>query len=95
MDDQKIENLLNLSMEATEEEREKSLNLDAGYDEQTGRWEVIIRYNGELGAIMEESWDVVELSGGYAIVTLPQADIERLSRIPQIEYIEKPKRLFF
>ena len=54
MDDQKIENLLNLSMEATEEEREKSLDLDAGYDEQTGRWEVIIRYNGELGAIMEE-----------------------------------------
>ena len=32
MDDQKIENQLNLALEATEEERKKSLVLETGYD---------------------------------------------------------------
>ena len=31
MADQKIENLLNLALSASEEEREKSLELDVGY----------------------------------------------------------------
>ena len=32
MEDQKLENLLNLALDATEEEREKSVSLDVGYD---------------------------------------------------------------
>ena len=37
MPNEKMENLLNLALEATQEEREKSLELDIGYDsaEQT------------------------------------------------------------
>ena len=31
MKSQKVENLLNLALDATEEEREKSLELDVGY----------------------------------------------------------------
>ena len=31
----------------------------------------------------------------YAIIVLKEADIEGLTRLPQVEYIEKPKRLFF
>ena len=36
----KIENILNLALDATREEREKSLNLDVGYDVADDSWEV-------------------------------------------------------
>lgn len=95
MDDQKIENLLNLALDASVQERERSSGLETGYDEETDTWEVIIRFAGELKDFISDIWQVVELSGGYAIVTLPQEDMERLAALPQIEYIEKPKRLYF
>ena len=44
MEDQKLENLLNLALGATEEEREKSLNLDVGYQTIESEWELIIKY---------------------------------------------------
>jgi hypothetical protein len=45
LDDQKLENLLNLAMDATTEEREKSLNLNVGYDERLSLWDVLIKYS--------------------------------------------------
>ena len=45
---QKKENLLNLSLDATEAEREKSPALQMGYDQNTKRWELIIQYNGTV-----------------------------------------------
>ena len=41
MESQKIENLLNLALEATPEEREKSLELDVGYDREEKEWDLI------------------------------------------------------
>lgn len=95
MDDQKIENLLNLAVDASPQEREKSPSLNVGYDTETQTWEVIIRYSGEIQGQLPEAWQVVTLSGGYAIVTLPQRDLDVLAGMPQVEYIEKPKRLYF
>ena len=40
----KIENILNLALDATREEREKSLNLDVGYDVADDSWEVIVKF---------------------------------------------------
>lgn len=94
MNDQKIENLLNLALDASQEERQKSQILEVGYNAQDQMWEVIIRYNGKFDA-EQRGWRAVYLSGGYAILTLPQSDIELLSSLPQIEYIEMPKRLYF
>ena len=58
MPDQKLDNLLNLAMDATEEEREKSRNLNVGYEKQTRKWEIIVKYSevgnanaGNAGAI--------------------------------------------
>jgi minor extracellular serine protease Vpr len=31
----------------------------------------------------------------YSILTVPESLIDQLSALPQIEYVEKPKRLFF
>ena len=91
MADQKLENMLELSLAANENQREKSENLNVGYDSQTKRWELIIKYSGELQ--LPESVSVLPLYGGYAIISIPETEIESLSQNPQIEYIEKPKNL--
>lgn len=95
MDDQKIENLLNLALEATPEEFEKSLRLSEGYDRTEETWDLIVRYNGELSNLEREGVSFVPLINEYAIVTIRQDLISWLASQGQIEYIEKPKRLFF
>ena len=92
---QKAENLLNLALDATSEEREKSLELEVGYQPSDQEWDLIIKYSGNLEAVREIASSVTELSNEYAILTVPESRIEQLTRVPQIEYIEKPKRLFF
>ena len=91
MPDQKLDNLLNLAMDSTEEEREKSRNLNVGYDEQTRMWEIIVKYSGATGeeAGKEDSagllggpgLSVVPLLGGYAVVTLPEDMLDEYSRL--------------
>lgn len=97
MADPKNENLLNLSLEATEEEREKSSILMTGFDPQEDRWELIVKYNGQLSQITEQfpGTQVQELLNSYAILTISQQYVDALASLPQILYVEKPKRLFF
>ena len=38
MENQKLENLLNLSMEVTDEQREKSRELSTGFDAENQTW---------------------------------------------------------
>lgn len=95
MTDQKLENMLNLALDATEVEREKSLQLNVGYDPLEKQWEVIVKYSGDLREVLGDEIPIVELLNGFAILTVPQSLIERLTDYPQIEFIEKPKRLFF
>ena len=94
MNSQKRENLLNLSLDVTEEEREKSMELGVGVDEASSQWEVIVRYSGDLSRYEELGINQVELLGGYAILTVSRDQLDLLSQIPEIAYIEKPKRLF-
>lgn len=99
MPDQKLDNLLNLALDATEEEREKSRNLNVGYEKQTRKWEIIVKYS-EMGDFVKvllggPEISVVPLLGRYAIVTLPESMLDEYSRRPQIEFIEKPTRLYF
>lgn len=95
MDNQKRENLLNLALDATEEERLKSVNLNVGYDPGEKTWELIVRYNGSLESLRDEGIRVDELAAGYAVLVVPESRIEQVSAMEQIVYIEKPKRLFF
>lgn len=94
MASQKIENLLNLALDATQEEREKSLELEVGYDPVEREWELIVKYSGTLEQVRKLASSVVELQNEYAIITVLESKIEALTQIPEIEYIEKPKRLF-
>ena len=95
MPDQKIDNLLNLAMDATSEERAKSENLNVGYDSSERLWDVIVKYSGPESGLGGEGIQVVPLLGGYAVVTLPESEIKAYSAREQIEFIEKPKRLYF
>ncbi len=95
MASQKIENLLNLALDASSEEREKSLELDVGYNPVEREWDLIVKYSGSLERVRELASRVTELQNEYAIITIRESQIEALSQIPEIEYIEKPKRLFF
>lgn len=95
MNDQKIENQLNLSLDATPEEREKSITLETGYDPMEQTWEVIVKYSGDLSRISSEAIQVTELLNEYAILVVRESRLSRLAEIPEIEYIEKPKRLYF
>lgn len=95
MEDQKLENLLNLALSSTPEEREKSPQLNVGYNTKDKTWELIIKYSGDLGKVVGEDIPKVELLNQFAIIRIPESKIEELSENPQIEFIEKPKRLFF
>lgn len=92
---QKVENLLNLALEATPEERSRSEELNIGYDKVNNDWELIIKYSGSLQKVREVSRSVTELLNGYAIVVIDESEIEKLTGFPEIEFIEKPKRLYF
>lgn len=95
MDSQKRENLLNLSLDVTQGERERSLELGVGVDEEREEWEVIVRYSGNLQRYETFGLQIVELLGGYAVIYADREQLERLTEIPEIAYIEKPKQLFF
>lgn len=95
MNSQKLENLLNLALDSTGEEREKSLELDVGYDPFGSVWELIVKYNGDLSRLNGSVIQVENLIAGYAIVTIPQELIASFAELEEVEYLEKPKRLFF
>lgn len=92
---EKLELLLNASLEATPEEREKSGILQTGFDSRNRTWEVIVKYHGSLLFLREYSIGVEELLAGYAILTVPESKMGILSEVEEIEYVEKPKRLYF
>ena len=77
---QKAENLLNLALDATSEEREKSLELEVGYQPLDQEWDLIIKYSGNLEAVREIASSVTELSNEYAILTVPESRIEHRFR---------------
>lgn len=92
---QKIENILNLALDATEDERARSGELDIGYDPATKEWEVIVKYSGSLGRGRAIAEAAAELAEGYAIVIIKEDRIEELAELPEIEFVEKPKSLYF
>ena len=92
---QKIENVLNLALDATPEERERSGELDVGYDPAEREWELIIKYSGSLESVRNISSSVTELMNGYAVIVIREDRIEELAGIPEVEFIEKPKSLYF
>lgn len=97
MADQKLENLLNISLQATKEEREKSEELSIGYDPEQNTWELIVRYTGSLDGlrIRYPQIRIRELLNQYAVLIVPETLVDAVSQETVIEYVEKPKQLYF
>ena len=92
---QKFENILNLSLDSTEREREKSMELGTGYNPATGLWELIIKYSGDFNPIAELADFYSILLNEFAIILIREENLNTLSALPNVEYVEKPKQLFF
>lgn len=95
MQDQKLENLLNLALDAPREDFERSQALQIGYDPAEKTWDLIVRYSRDISQVEEYGVRRWELLNGYAVLNVPEDQIEAVSALPQIEFVEKPKRLFF
>ena len=54
-----------------------------------------MRCFGDLGRLEREGIRVERLLGGYGIITVPETLIPLVAAMPEIEYVEKPNRLFF
>ena len=98
MEDQKAENLLNLALSVPEEMRERTEELNVGFNRKERTWEIIVKYHGDLGSALNAKFP--DASGTYlfndfAILRVPERDVPGVIALPEIEYAEKPKRLFF
>ena len=65
MANQKLETLLNLALETPEVERQKSEQLGVGFSEEDRTWELIVKYNGDIGKLRSNVVFVEELIAGY------------------------------
>lgn len=90
-----MDNQLNLAVNATQEELNKALDLKVGYDESDRSWDIIVKYSGDISSLQEDTIRITPLLNQYAVVRIPESRLDDFANLPQIEYVEKPKRLFF
>lgn len=95
MNNPKADAQLNQALNATEAERDKSLELNVGYNAEDREWDLIIKHSGDAETLRSYVIGITELLNGYAVVRIHQSRIEEFTSLPQIQYVEKPKRLFF
>ena len=91
----KLENLLNLALSATSDEREKSQLLGTGYIPSAKSWELIVKYHGNLERLNSGVIRIEPLINSYCIATVREDFIDAFASLDEVEYIEKPKRLYF
>jgi len=95
MPNAKLENLLNLALAATEAELQKSQILSTGYTPATRTWELIVKYHGPLERLESEVIHIEPLINGYAIATVREDFVDAFAYLEEVEFVEKPKRLYF
>lgn len=92
---QKLEDLLQLALQTSEETRERTEDLNVGFNASDRTWELIVKYHGSLDALKALNVKVEYLIAGYAILTVPEQLVEAMAELEEIEYVEKPKRYFY
>ena len=90
-----IDGALLAALGLTRSQLEQTDELQVGYLPEEERFEVVVRYHGELEEALRElpgaSGEV--LTERYAILILTKEQIYRAAALSQIEYVEKPKAL--
>ena len=97
MDNYKISTQLNAALNATETELNNSPELRTGFEPQSRKWELIVRYTGDLFSLAEKfpTIEITQLLFNYAVIKIAESEIDAFSASDEIIFIEKPKRLFF
>ena len=54
-----------------------------------------MKYSGTLERVRTRAVYVTELTGGYAIIQIKESQIKELAAFSEVEFIEKPKSLYF
>ena len=93
----RIENLLQISADTSEDIRQQVPDMDAGFDDSDRTWEIIVKTAGSLDRIRSiyTNAEFTQLLCGYWIVRTTIDKIEALATEPEIIFIEKPKALYF
>lgn len=92
---EKQDNQLNMALDLTPEQLNKSQELSVGFDEATNSWDLIVKYQGNLDRVRQLGGTVYELSNGYAILNVPEPLVDTVSNLEEIIFVEKPKSLEF
>lgn len=92
---EKLDSALSASLQLSEEEQDSTLRF--GYEEDSKKWRVIVKYVGDIRYLetLYPGTRVVELFGQYAIVTVEERYLPAIAAMPEIIYVEKPKRIYF
>lgn len=91
----KIGTQMRLALGTDYETRKKAFDLNVGYDAYGSKWELLIRYNGNLDVIAEEvGFTYIELLNNYAIIRIHESKIDYLTGYVQILFIDKPKQMY-
>ena len=71
--------------------------MQAGFSDDGELVELIVRYVGDISVISSRypEVEVTELLSGYAIIITPKQYVNAISSYENIEYVEKPKLLYF
>lgn len=96
-DNQKLDSMLNLAIDTPAGEREQSRELETGYDAVEKTWRVIVKYTGDLQEVENAVTGsrAIPLFNQYGIIRLPETSVGQLAALPQIQFVEKPKQLYF
>lgn len=94
---EKIEDLLDISLNVSDEELTASKSLAVGVDKSKDKWEVIVRNNRPISFLEEIYEDIIvyELLGGYSIVKASKSVIKELANYSEIDYMELPKSFYY
>lgn len=92
---EKQDNQLNMALELTPEQLNKSQELSVGFNESTNSWDLIVKYQGNLDRVRALGVTVKELTGGYAVLNVPELLVDTVSSLDEIIFVEKPKSLEF
>lgn len=94
MENGKIAGGLMVDLQLPEALRQKSVGGEINDSEF--RWEIIVKYSGDLEQYHEQiPFEVEYINENVAIVFLNPTDILEFARLPEVEYIEAPRRLWF
>ena len=89
---------MNLALETDEQERVRTGDLNVGFQAATRSWELIVKYHGDLAGAAAQISDTISveyLIAGYGILRVPEELVDMVSKLEQVEYLEKPKRYYY